>query len=119
MGSSLVILLVYVDEIILGGPNQDEVLKVQAKLQSLFKLKILGDLKYFLGLEIAKSALGIYLSQMKYALSLLEDTGFVNAKPTSLPKDPNLKLNSSDGELLEDASMYRRLIGRLMYFTIS
>ena len=69
-------------------------------------------------MEIAKSASGIYLSQMKYAL-LLEDTGFVNAKPTSLPKDLNLKLNSSDGELLEDASMYRRLIGRLMYLTIS
>ena len=118
-GSSLVILLVYVDDIILGGPNRGEVLKVQSKLQSLFKLKILGDLRYFLVLEIARSASGICLSQRKYALSMLEDTGFANAKPASLPMDPNLKLSSSGGELLEDASMYRRLIGRLMYLTIS
>ena len=70
-------------------------------------------------LEIARSASGICLSQRKYALSLLEDTCFLNAKPTSLPMDPNLKLNSSDGELLKEAFMYRRLIGRLMYLTIS
>ena len=118
-GSSLVILLVYVDDIILGGPNRDEVLKVQAKLQYLFKLKILGYLKYFLGLEIARSASRICLTQRKYALSMLEDIGFLNAKLASLPMDPNIKLSASKGEQLEDVSMYCKLIGRLMYLTIS
>ena len=96
----------YVDDIILGGPNRDEVLKVQAKLQSFFKLKILGDLKYFLGLEIARSTSGICLTQRKYALSLLEDIGSLNAKPAFLPMDLNLKLSAFEGEHLEDVSLY-------------
>lgn len=82
-------------------------------------MKIISDLKYFLGLEIAKSSRGIHLCQRKYTLQLLEDTGFTAAKPLSFPMDPNIILNDTDGTVLEDASMYRRLIGRLMYLTIS
>ena len=118
-GNSLVILLVYVDDINLSRPNLASVQAVQTKLQSLFQLKILGPLKYFLGLEIAKSSRGISLSQRKYDLSLLQDTGFLACKPSNLPMDPNLKLNLHDGDLLPDPSMYKRLISRLLYLTIS
>ncbi|XP_014618112.1 uncharacterized mitochondrial protein AtMg00810-like [Glycine max] len=118
-GNSLVILLVYVDDIILSGPNLASIQVVQTKLQLLFQLKILGPLKYFLGLEIAKSNIGMSLSQRKYALSLLEDTGFLACKPSNIPMDPNLKLNLHDGDLLPDPSIYKRLIGRLLYLTIS
>ncbi|XP_006591522.1 uncharacterized mitochondrial protein AtMg00810-like [Glycine max] len=118
-GASLVILLVYVDDILLAGLSVACVHSIQAKLQALFKLKIHGPLKYFLGLEIANSSKGIVLTQQKYAFSLLEDTGFLGCKPSSLPMDPNLKLNMLNGELLTDPSMYRRLLGRLMYLTIS
>lgn len=59
------------------------------------------------------------MSQRHYTLSLLEDTSFAYCKPAQLPMDPNAKLSSSDGDLLEDAGMYRRLIGRLIYLTIS
>lgn len=85
----------------------------------MFQLKTLGTLKYFLGLEIAKSSRGISFSQRKYTLSLLEDTGFLACKPSNLPMDPNLKLNLHDGDLLPDPSVYKRLIGRLIYLTIS
>jgi len=118
-GASLIVLLVYVDDILLVGPSATCVHSIQAKLQALFKLKILGSLQYFLGLEVAKSSKGIFLTQRKYALSLLEDTGFLDCKPSSLPMDPNLKLNMLSGDLLPDPSMYRRLLGRLMYLTIS
>lgn len=118
-GNAFVALLVYVDDIIITSPSPAIVQQVQHNLQKLFKLKILGDLRYFLGLEIARFNKGIYLSQRKYVLSLLDDTGFIDAKPTSLPMDPNLKLSSMDGEFLSDASQYRRIIGRLLYLTIS
>ena len=75
--------------------------------------------RYILGLEIAKSSKGILLTQRKYTLQLLEDTGYLAYKPQSLPMDPNCKLNSVDGEPLSDVTLYRRLIGRLMYLTIS
>jgi len=97
-GASLVILLVYVDDILLAGPSVACVHSIQAKLQALFKLKIHGPLKYFLGLEIANSTKGIVLTQQKYAFSLLEDTGFLGCKPSSLPMDPNLKLNMLNGD---------------------
>ena len=78
---SLILLLVYMDDIIIAGPNKSLITKVTVQLQGLFKLKVLGDLKYFLGLEIAKSVKGIHLNQRKYTLELLEDTGFTNCKP--------------------------------------
>ena len=109
----------YVDDIILSGPNSASVQAIQTQLQSMFQLKILGPLKYFFGLEIAKSSRGISLSQRKYTLSLLEDTGFLACKPFNLPMDPNMKINLHDGDLLPNPSMYKRLIGRLIYLTIS
>lgn len=79
----------------------------------------MGSLKYFLGLEIARSKSGIDLCQCKYALSLLEDTGFLGAKPASAPMDPNVKLSATEGEPLLDNTQYRTLIGHLLYLTIS
>ena len=85
----------------------------------MFKLKILGSLKYFLGIEIAKSSKGISDSQRKYTLSLLDDIRYLGSKPTQLPMDPNLKSTLTDGDLIPDPSLCRRFIGRLMYLTIS
>ena len=89
-GNSLVVLLVYVDDIILAGSDLTALNAVKSVLKSLFKLK---DLKYFLGLEIAKSSSGIFLSQRKYTLSLLDETDFLASKLAGLPMDPNLKLS--------------------------
>ena len=113
--SSLVILLVHVDDIILTGADLSILNEVKAKLQSLFRLKDLGSLKYFLRLEIALSKQGITLFQHKYTLSLLDDCEFLACKSTSLPMDPNLEFKASDGDLLDALSAYRRLIGRLSY----
>ena len=84
-GANLVILLVYVDDIILASPSSTKLSQVQQLLQTLFKLKVLGDLKFFLGLELARSPQGICLSQRKYALSILEETGFLDCRPIALP----------------------------------
>lgn len=114
-----VAILVYVDDIIVAGPSPTRLHQIQQKLQSMFKLKILGSLGYFLGLEIAKATDGISLSQRKYTLSLLSDNGFIDSKPANLPMDPNLKLSSTDGDPLSDSSPYRRLVGRLLYLTVT
>ncbi|XP_072089855.1 uncharacterized mitochondrial protein AtMg00810-like [Arachis hypogaea] len=112
-------LIVYVVDIIIAAPKQEMVDNVKHKIQSIFKLKILGDLKFFLGLEVARSKYGITLSQQKYTLSLPEETGFLGCKPANTPMDANLKLRTDKGDHIPDALRYHRLIGRLMYLTIS
>ncbi|TXG70082.1 hypothetical protein EZV62_005017 [Acer yangbiense] len=64
-------------------------------------------------------ALGIVFSQRHYTLQLLEDTGYLDCKPTSVPMDPKLTLSSTDGDLIPDVTHYRRLVGRLLYLTLS
>ena len=118
-GSTFVALLVYVDDIVITGPSLDLITKLKAFLHSQLKLKELGSLKYFLGLEIARVATGIVLSQRHYTLQLLEDTGLLAAKPVSIPMDPTVRLTVHEGELLSDPSQYRRLVGRLIYLTLS
>ncbi|GAU32977.1 hypothetical protein TSUD_358440 [Trifolium subterraneum] len=115
--TSFTALLVYVDDIVLAGNSTQEIHSVKKFLDEQFKIKDLGQLRFFLGLEIARSDSGIFLNQRKYTLELLEDTGFLAAKPSSVPFDPTTKLTISDGQPLEDPSSYRRLIGRLIYLT--
>ncbi|CAI8588356.1 unnamed protein product [Vicia faba] len=73
----------------------------------------------FLGFEIARSPAGIFLNQSKYTLELLEDAGLLAAKPFVIPFNPTAKLFVDDGPVLDDPSLYRRLIGKLIYLTNS
>ena len=66
-----------------------------------------------------RSTVGISICQRKYALELLSDTRHLGCKPATIPMDPNLKLSQDDGDLIEDPTSYRRLIGKLLYLTIT
>ena len=73
----------------------------------------MGKLRYFLGIEVARSQARINFSQRKYVLDLLEETGLLGACLVDIPMDPNLKLLKDEGELFEDPGMYRCLVGKL------
>ncbi|KAI3729444.1 hypothetical protein L6452_18102 [Arctium lappa] len=118
-GQDFVALLVYVDDIIFTGASKCGIAKLKDQLSNTFKLKDLGDLKFFLGLEVIRSEEGILLSQRRYVLQLLEDSGMLASKPVKEPMDPRHVLTDDDGDLLTDASQYRRMIGRLLYLTIT
>ena len=111
--------LVYVDDLVIACNNSDKLTKFKAYLGKCFHMKDLGKLKYFLGIEVARSAEGIYISQRKYVLDIIAETGLLGSKPVSTPMEQNHKLASDDGPLLSDPKKYRRLVGRLVYLSIS
>uniref|UniRef100_A0A803QA39 Reverse transcriptase Ty1/copia-type domain-containing protein n=1 Tax=Cannabis sativa TaxID=3483 RepID=A0A803QA39_CANSA len=113
-------LLVYVDDVILASNNLKELEALKVRLDSKFKLKDMGKLKYFLGLEVARSEEGIFVSQRPYALQILEDLGYLGCKPMNAPMEANLKLcQDANDDPLADATLYRRIIGKLQYLTIT
>ena len=112
-------LVVYVDDIVITGSDQNGIQNLKQHLFTHFQTKDLGKLKYFLGIEIAQSSSGVVLSQRKYALDILEETGMLDCKPVDTPMDPNVKLIPRQGEPLGDPGRYRRLVGKLNYLTIT
>ncbi|KAB2622537.1 hypothetical protein D8674_024719 [Pyrus ussuriensis x Pyrus communis] len=76
-GGKVTLLIIYVDDMVVTGDDTEEMERLQEYLSSEFEMKDLGGLKYFLGIEVARSRGGIYLSQRKYVLDLLSKTGMI------------------------------------------
>jgi len=110
------ILIVYVDDIILTGDDKVELESLREKLVEEFEVKDLVVLKYFLGIEFAKSKKGIFINQRKYVLNLLKETGLLGCKPAETPVEPNMKLELAKAKEVIDRERYQRhLIRDLIY----
>ena len=84
-----------------------------------FEMKDLGPLNYFLGLEVSSSADGYYLTNAKYISNLISQASITDSKIVNTPIEYNCRLNSHDGEPLSNATLYRQLVGSLIYLTIT
>ncbi|CAL2243576.1 unnamed protein product [Prunus armeniaca] len=113
----LTALIIYVDDMIVTGDDQAEMQNLHKYLASEFEMKSLGDLKYFLGIEVARSKHGIFLSQRKYILDLLAETGMLDCKPIDTPSEQNHKLGLYPDQVPTDKERYQRLVGKLIYLS--
>lgn len=112
--------LIYVDDIILTGSSSSLLQSIISKLSSIFALKNLGQLEYFLGIDVKRLPHGsLFLSQTKYIRDLLNRVGMSDAKGISTPLPGGLKLSRLGSEYMDDPSLYRSIVGALQYITIT
>jgi histone deacetylase 1/2 len=114
-------LLVYVDDIIVVSSSSTASDRLLVQLGSSFALKDLGELHYFLGIEVKPSPGCLHLSQQKYASELLRRAGLLKCAPVNTPMASTDKLSSLDGTLLsvEESTRYCSIVGGLQYLTMT
>ncbi|RDX99177.1 putative mitochondrial protein, partial [Mucuna pruriens] len=98
------------------GDDEIEKLTLKEKLATQFEMKELGKLKYFLGIEVAYSKQGIFISQRKYVLDILKQTGKLGCKTSGVPIEQNHRIGSEESSIIEK-SQYQRLVGKLIYLS--
>uniref|UniRef100_A0A3Q7FYS0 Reverse transcriptase Ty1/copia-type domain-containing protein n=1 Tax=Solanum lycopersicum TaxID=4081 RepID=A0A3Q7FYS0_SOLLC len=122
------IILVYVDDILVTGSSLELIKETTEALQQVFKMKDLGELRYFLGIEFVRCEAGMVMHQRKYALQLIDEVGLSGAKPSGTPMDVNVKLTlkqyddqtkENQGDKLVDPDAYQKLIGKLQYLNMT
>lgn len=111
--------LIYVDDLLICGNDIDFLTKFKAHLGRCFRMKDLGKLKYFLGIEVGRGAEGFMLTQRKYTLDLVAEVGLLGSKPVGTPMEIQHKLALDVSPVMQDAEKYRRLVGRLIYLSIT
>ena len=114
-GDKITCLIIYVDDMIITGDDLEEIEHLKKNLFQEFEMKDLGNLKYFLGIEVLRSTKGIFLQQRKYILDILAETGLLECKPADTPIAVNYGLQIREGVKLTDRSRYQRLVGKLIY----
>ena len=116
-----IFVLIYVDDIIVTNSSDEAITALLKDLSAEFALKDLGDLHYFLGIEVKQHKDGLHLSQEKYATDLVKKAGLQSCKPAPTPLSSTEKLSLVEGEPLssENGTKYRSLVGALQYLTLT
>ena len=115
----LIVAQVYVDEIIFRSTKDELAHSFSKLMQAKFEMSMIGELIHFLGLQIRQQDSGIFLSQSKYARNLVKKFGLESASSVRTPMSPNVKLTVDLSGKSVDSSLYRSMIGSLLYLTTS
>lgn len=118
-GGDLLVVLVYVDDIIFGCTNNSSVQWFANSMKSEFEMSMIGELSYFLGLQISQKPEGLFLSQEKYLKEILKRFQMEDATRVSTPMVNGCKLSKNDTSPEVDQRLYRSMIGSLLYITAS
>ncbi|XP_021971691.1 uncharacterized mitochondrial protein AtMg00810-like [Helianthus annuus] len=106
-------------DLIITGDLDDEIAQLKANLCVRFRMKDLGKLVRFLGLELAYNGNEVILHQTKYASDMLHKFGMISCKAAPTPIESRVKLYSHVGRELEDPTVYRKIVGSLIYLTLT
>ncbi|KAJ9542461.1 hypothetical protein OSB04_028967 [Centaurea solstitialis] len=110
---------IYVDDIIFGSTKAKLCKKFESLMQSQYKMSMMGELTYFLGLQVKQSEKGIFISQGKYVRDMLKKFNLTTCSEMKIPMAPPLKLDKDSNGKSVDVSTYKRMMGSLLYLTAS
>ena len=111
------VIVVYVDDIIFGGDKVKLCHDFALKMKNEFEMSMIGELSYFLGLQVSQRNDGLVISQVKYVKELLKKFGMAECKPVSTPMPTACKLSKDEDGKGVDQKEYRSMIGSLLYLT--
>jgi len=115
----LLIVQIYVDDIIFGSTNDCLCQEFSKSMQGEFEMSLMGELNFFLGLQIKQTSEGNFINQTKYTKELLKRFGYEDSKPHNTPMSTSLKLDKDEEGKEVDIKKYRGMIGSLLYLTAS
>ncbi|GJR71625.1 retrovirus-related pol polyprotein from transposon TNT 1-94 [Tanacetum coccineum] len=117
--SNLIIVQIYVDDIIFGSTCQDMCDDFAKIMHDEFEMSMMGELNFFLGLQIKQMEDGIFFNQSKYIKEMLKKFGLEDSKPMKTPMSSDTKLTKDEECESVDSTKYRGMIGSLLYLTAS
>ncbi|GJZ64593.1 retrovirus-related pol polyprotein from transposon TNT 1-94 [Tanacetum coccineum] len=117
--SNLIIVQIYVDDIIFGSTCQDMCDEFAKIMHDKFEMSMMGELNFFLGLQIKQIEDGIFFNQSKYIKEMLKKFGLEESKPMKTPMSSDTKLTKDKECESVDSTKYRGMIGSLLYLTTS
>ena len=118
-GDKALHILVYVNDLVIIGNDHDIITQFKDYLHTCFRMKDLGFLKYFLGLEVARGPDGIFLSLRKYFLDIITECGLTGCRPYDTPIEQNHNFPRDKSPFYLHPTRYRRLVGRLVYLGLT
>lgn len=118
-GDATIFLLLYVDDMVLTGNDSAVLRKLLGSLSSEFRMKDMGSLSYFLGIQVKYTPTGIFLNQEKYASDLLCAAGMIDCAPMPTPLPLQLDRVPHQDEFFGDPTYFRSLAGKLQYLTLT
>ena len=116
---SLFVAQVYVDDIVFGSTIDHLAHEFSEEMKREFEMSMVGELKYFLGLQVKQREDGIFISQEKYAKNLVKRFGLDSKKHISTPMSSSAKLSRDAAGIEMDPTLYRSMIDSLLYLTTS
>ena len=118
-GTDVIYLLLYVDNMLLTGNNDTLISKLLLSLNTVFRMKDMGDAHYFLGIQVHQTNEGLFLDQSKYAKDLFFAAGMQHCAPMPTPLPIKLHPPQREEELFSEPSYFRSLAGKLQYLTLT
>jgi hypothetical protein len=115
----ILLVQIYVDDIIFGGSSHSLMSSFQEMMENEFQMSMMGELTFFLGIQVKQMKQGTFIHQAKYTKDLMKKFNMVELKPVSTPMGTTTSLGPVEDDEAIDQRKYRSMIGSLLYLTVT